>query len=250
MLMKKKYAVLLLVVLFAFNGCSKSGSMELAESGKTEVNGETFEKLTTEEDTDKAETDENETTDGITEEKETVEATEQQATKQQKTEHLETKTSETKKQEVNTTKTEVKVADEETTKPQEPKSEEPKSEVSQTISYDPNMVVSLATEKTKAMGKISIPEDLDNMLKNGEITKAEYDQCYPYDGTGYYSVFVETDLNQAATTSGRKLVSVEGIAEYIAGMLALETGPYFYIEYTGITTTGGSDFYEFRCYRG
>ena len=128
---------------------------------------------------------------------------------------------------------------------EEPKAEEPK----QAVSYDPNQVVALATAKTKAAGKISIPEDLDNMLANGEITKEEYDAYYSYDGAGYYSVFVETDLNEAATTSGRKLGSVEGIADYISGMLALETGPYFYIEYTGITNTGGRDFYEFRCYR-
>ena len=126
-----------------------------------------------------------------------------------------------------------------------PDEEQPK----QSVSYDPNQVVALATEKTKALGKISIPEDLDNMLANGEITKEEYDAYYPYDGAGYYSVFVETDLNEASTTSGRKLESVEGIADYISGMLALETGPYFYIEYTGITNTGGRDFYEFRCYR-
>lgn len=117
------------------------------------------------------------------------------------------------------------------------------------VAYDPYEVVFLATAKTKACGKVSIPEDLDNMLANGEITKEEYDAYYPYDGAGYYSVFVETDLNEASTTSGRKLESVEGIADYISGMLALETGPYFYIEYTGITNTGGKDFYEFRCYR-
>ena len=87
------------------------------------------------------------------------------------------------------------------------------------------------------------------MLANGEITKEEYDEYYPYDGAGYYSVFVETDLNQAATTSGRKLGSVDGIASYIAEMLSLETGPYFYIEYAGVYSINGTDFYEFRCYR-
>lgn len=117
------------------------------------------------------------------------------------------------------------------------------------VAYNPNEVVYLATEKTKAYGKISIPEDLDNMLTNGEITKEEYDEYYPYDGAGYYSVFVETDLNQAATTSGRKLGSVDGIASYIAEMLSLETGPYFYIEYAGVHSINGTDFYEFRCYR-
>mgnify|MGYP003291533224 FL=1 len=136
------------------------------------------------------------------------------------------------------------------TEPEQPKEEptEAPAEV-ETVSYDPYEVVSLATAKTKAYGKISIPEDLDNMLANGEITKEEYDEYYPYDGAGYYSVFVETDLNQAATTSGRKLGSVDGIASYIAEMLSLETGPYFYIEYAGVHSINGTDFYEFRCYR-
>lgn len=119
----------------------------------------------------------------------------------------------------------------------------------ETVAYDPYQVVSLATAKTKAYGKISIPEDLDRMLANGEITKEEYDAYYPYDGAGYYSVFVETDLNQAATTSGRKLGLVDGIASYIAEMLSLETGPYFYIEYAGVYSINGTDFYEFKCYR-
>lgn len=136
------------------------------------------------------------------------------------------------------------------TEPEQPKEQptEAPAEV-ETVAYDPYEVVSLATAKTKAYGKISIPEDLDNMLANGEITKEEYDEYYPYDGAGYYSVFVETDLNQAATTSGRKLGSVDGIASYIAEMLSLETGPYFYIEYAGVHSINGTDFYEFRCYR-
>lgn len=134
--------------------------------------------------------------------------------------------------------------------PEQPKEQttEAPAEV-EAVAYDPYEVVSLATAKTKDYGKISIPEDLDNMLANGEITKEEYDEYYPYDGAGYYSVFVETDLNQAATTSGRKLGSVDGIASYIAEMLSLETGPYFYIEYAGVHSINGTDFYEFRCYR-
>lgn len=136
------------------------------------------------------------------------------------------------------------------TEPEQPKEQptEAPAEV-ETVAYDPYEVVSLATTKTKAYGKISILEDLDNMLANGEIINEEYDEYYPYDGAGYYSVFVETDLNQAATTSGRKLGSVDGIASYIAEMLSLETGPYFYIEYAGVHSINGTDFYEFRCYR-
>ena len=134
------------------------------------------------------------------------------------------------------------------TEPELPK-EQPTEAPAEAVAYNPNEVVSLATAKTKAYGKISIPEDSDRMLAGGEITKEEYDEYYPYDGAGYYSVFVETDLNQAATTSGRKLGSVDGIAGYIAEMLSLETGPYFYIEYAGVYSINGTDFYEFRCYR-
>ncbi len=138
----------------------------------------------------------------------------------------------------------------EPTQPEQPKEDPVETPTHpETVSYNPNELVSLATAKTKAYGKISIPEDLDQMLANGEITQEEHDEYYPYDGAGYYSVFVETDLNQAATTSGRKLGSVDGIASYIAEMLALETGPYFYIEYAGVYSINGTDFYEFRCYR-
>ncbi len=141
-------------------------------------------------------------------------------------------------------------------KPTEKPAEKPIEEVAPAkdeepvfVSYDPQSVVSLATAKTKGYGKISIPEDLDRMLANGEITKEVYDQCYPYDGAGYYSVFVETNLAEASTTSGSKLETVDGIASYISGMLGTSPPTYFYIEYTGTSTVGGKEFYEFRCYR-
>ncbi|MBO5473424.1 MAG: hypothetical protein J6A08_06525 [Lachnospiraceae bacterium] len=167
-----------------------------------------------------------------------------------------TEESKAEKQEADTSKNETKKQTEnsETATPEKEQEKEQPATVTETekvktAEYNPNEVVSLATAKTKAYGKISIPEDLDQMLAAGEITQAEHDEYYPYDGAGYYSVFVETDLNRAATTSGRKLGSVEGIADYIAEMLSLESGPYFYIEYAGVTSTGGTDFYEFRCYR-
>lgn len=119
------------------------------------------------------------------------------------------------------------------------------------VAYDPNYVVALATEKTKAYGKILVWENLDRLLAEGKITQEEYDEYYPYDGleNSYYSVFVETDLNKASTISGSLLISEEGIADYIAGMLALETGPYFAISYAGIYEGTNGDFYEFRCHR-
>lgn len=117
------------------------------------------------------------------------------------------------------------------------------------VSYSPQSVVSLATAKCQAGGMITSTDNLANQLAAGNITEAEYNDYYPYDGLGYYSVFVETDLNKASTTSGRLLGSEDAIATYIADMLLLESQPIFLIEYSGITSTGGQDFYEFRCYR-
>ena len=114
-----------------------------------------------------------------------------------------------------------------------------------TVSYSPQNVVSLATSKCISGGMIKVTDYLNELLASGSITQEEYDEYYPYDGLGYYSVFVETDLNAASTTSGRKLGSEQGIADYIADMLLLEREPYFLIEYGG--ESGG--FYEFRCYR-
>ena len=117
------------------------------------------------------------------------------------------------------------------------------------VSYSPGNVVSLATSKCQAGGMIKTTDNLANLLAQGQITEEEYNDYYPYDGLGYYSVFVETDLNKAATTSGRLLGSEDAIATYIADMLLLESNPYFLIEYGGVTNSGGQDFYEFRCYR-
>ena len=96
---------------------------------------------------------------------------------------------------------------------------------------------------------ITTTDNLASLLAEGKITQEEYNSYYPYDGLGYYSVFVETNLNEASTTSGRKLGSEDGIADYIAGMMLLETEPVFYIEYAGVYNLNGTDFYEFRCYR-
>lgn len=115
--------------------------------------------------------------------------------------------------------------------------------------YDPVSVCSKAVEKCQAGGMITTTDNLASLLAEGKITQEEYHSYYPYDGLGYYSVFVETDLNKASTTSGRKLESEDGIADYIAGMMMLETEPVFYIECTGVCSLNGTEFYEFRCYR-
>lgn len=136
-------------------------------------------------------------------------------------------------------------------KPEETEPEETKQQ-GQTVtavSYDPVSVCSQAVAKCQAGGMITTTDNLASLLAEGKITQEEYNSYYPYDGLGYYSVFVETDLNSASTTSGRKLGSEEEIADYIAGMMLLETEPVFNIEYAGVYNLNGTDFYEFRCYR-
>ena len=117
------------------------------------------------------------------------------------------------------------------------------------VGYDADRVARLAVEKCKAVGMITLPENLDRLLAEGKITQEEYDEYYPYDGCGYYSVFVETNLNLASTISGERLCSEEEIADYIAGMMVLEVEPYFYIECAGVYQGNSVEFYEFRCYR-
>ena len=121
----------------------------------------------------------------------------------------------------------------------------------QTVSYSPQNVVSLATAKCQAGGMITTQQNLDNLLARGKITQDEYKEYYPYDGldSSYYSVFVETDLNIASTTSGQPLRSEDAIATYIADMLLLESNPVFNVVYAVVYSRNGTDFYEFRCLR-
>lgn len=141
---------------------------------------------------------------------------------------------------------------EENTKAEEKTEEkpEPKPEP-QAVSYNPDRVVSLAISKCQAGGMVTTEQHLKDNLNAGKITQEEYDEYYPLDGLedSYYSVFINVDLNKAATTSGRALGSEEAIAKYIADMLLLESDNVFNIRYTGTTKTSGETFYEFRCYR-
>ena len=254
----RRLFILLTVCTLILAGCGGQSEKPITESQSVETTSQVEETVSTEnEEAEVIETAEVESTEESVEaepeesKEETELTTEPEKPQQNETQEKpeETTPSQEQKPEPETP------ASTETPTPAPTESEQPKEQLTeaatevQAVAYDPYEVVSLATAKTKAYGKISIPEDLDNMLANGEITKEEYDEYYPYDGAGYYSVFVETDLNQAATTSGRKLGSVDGIASYIAEMLSLETGPYFYIEYAGVHSINGTDFYEFRCYR-
>lgn len=127
----------------------------------------------------------------------------------------------------------------EQTEPEETKQQEQTVTI---LPYDPVSVCSQAVAKCQAGGMITTTDNLASLLAEGKITQEEYHSYYPYDGLGYYSVFVETDLNAASTMSGRKLGSEDGIADYIAGMMMLETEPVFYIDIQGCAALTGQNF--------
>lgn len=57
------------------------------------------------------------------------------------------------------------------------------------------------------------------------------------------------DLNKATTVAGESLTSESAVADYISGMLLLESEPEFNIKNAGTYKSNGETFYEFRCYR-
>lgn len=136
--------------------------------------------------------------------------------------------------------------------PQEPQTPQEPQQPSQPepVPFSPQRVVQLATEKTKAAGKIYIPDDLDRMLAEGTITQENYNDCYPTDGAGYLEFYVATDLNEARDVSGTvKFNSEDDIAANIAGMYSSLPQQYFYIEYHGTVMYGDKECYVFYCYR-
>lgn len=235
--MKKKCLLLILMVLLPLNGCTKSD-----ENVETQVDTERVETIDTEENSD---TEVEESLDTSPNEEEENEVISEQ-TETLKTENEE-QTKTPRPSENKDTPVEENKENNSSVENEPPKESENVS--IPVVNYNPNTIVQLATDRLKAIGKVTLTDNLDRLLAEGSITQEEYNEYYPYDGAGYYSVFMETDLNEAKTTSGKKLRSEEEIAEHIAEMLAIEPGPFFLIEYAGVYMTGGSDFYEFRCYR-
>ena len=267
--MKKRLFLILSVSIMLFAGCDNKGITTDREAEKAETAGGT-------EETDMAGDEEVpaavQTEDGETEKAQAeTEAPEETEPEEEEREGVETPApqpvSQPGQEETEPVQGSTDVEQEETmpeAKPEErgpeceaePEEAEPEGTeqqeqaVEQTAAaYDPVSVCRQAVAKCQAGGMITTTDNLASLLAEGKITQEEYDSYYPYDGLGYYSVFVETDLNKASTTSGRKLGSEDGIADYIAGMMLLETEPVFYIEYAGVYSLNGTDFYEFRCYR-
>ena len=271
--MNKLLMILITIVLMGLTGCTADvkdalndssdvvakqteESTEISEEETTECTEQTTEAVNKEEKaTDKKKVDDKEL--------KKTHATEEQKTEEASTSVVTENTSKEDRAEANTSEPK---AEPDTEAPSEACTEEPSGESTEapteapteatteapapaSVSYSPGNVVSLATAKCQAGGMITTTDNLANLLAEGQITEEEYNDYYPYDGLGYYSVFVETDLNKAATTSGRLLGSEDAIATYIADMLLLESNPYFLIEYSGVYNSGGHDFYEFRCYR-
>lgn len=275
--MKKLLFFLLSVVLIGSVGCGskKDLSTEVTNTESTEVVNETVEPTTeaVTVETEDAGTAQQESTEAVTEVDSSADTKDTGKDNQSDNIASEEKTADNKQSEENKSsdcqKSEKQPKDtksepaseqqpkpEENTKPEKKTEEkpeakpEPKPEL-QAVSYSPEKVVSLAISKCQAGGMVTTEQHLKDNLNAGKITQEEYDEYYPLDGLedSYYSVFVNVDLNKAATTSGRTLGSEEEIAQYIADMLLLESDSVFNIRYTGTTKTSGETFYEFRCYR-
>lgn len=275
--MKKLLFFLLSVVLIGSVGCGskKDLSTEVTNTESTEVVNETVEPTTeaVTVETEDAGTTQQESTEAVTEVDSSADtkdtgkdnqsdniASEEKAADNKQSE--ENKSSDCQKSEKQPKDTKSEPASEQQPKPEENTKPEKKTEEKpeekpepkpepQAVSYSPEKVVSLAISKCQAGGMVTTEQHLKDNLNAGKITQEEYDEYYPLDGLedSYYSVFVNVDLNKAATTSGRTLGSEEEIAQYIADMLLLESDSVFNIRYTGTTKTSGETFYEFRCYR-
>lgn len=277
--MKKLLFFLLSVVLIGSVGCgsNKDLSVEVTDAGSTEIDNETVEPTTeaVTVETEDAGTAQQESTGTVNEVDSSADTKDTGKDNQSDNKPSEEKTAENKQSEENKSSdsqksekqpkdTKSEPASEQQPKPEENTKAEEKTEEKpepkpepkpkpepQEVSYNPDRVVSLAISKCQAGGMVTTEQNLLNNLNAGKITQEEYDEYYPLDGLedSYYSVFVNVDLNKAATTSGRALGSEEAIAKYIADMLLLESDNVFNIRYTGTTKTSGETFYEFRCYR-
>ncbi len=263
MIMKKNITIMIFVMMIALPGCGKVNDIEVVsvDTEQAIITEEEDAKVTTAE-AEAVSTEEIGSEDITTEETSTVEKEvvaslerkEEPAKNLNKPEEVKDGAGQMASDTATTEEyiapvTETTVSDVPTTEEQTTEANVTETQVSSIAAYSPQSVVSLATSKCLAGGMIRTTDNLDNLLAEGSITQEEYNSYYPYDGLGYYSVFVETDLNIAATVSGRPLRSEDDVATHIANMLLLEREPYFLIEYAGVYNSGGTDFYEFRCYR-
>ena len=243
--MKKLFIILLSVTVLALVGCKS------VDNEKTEADIISEETQETEENLPEKKTEhsnaKNEAESGNTHSKE-AESSDISAKKETESQHVsESRENTTKRREETSESAEKQEETQEETQ-EHVQADEPEYTPA---GYNPNNVVALAIAKCQAGGMITTQDNLANALAEGRITQEEYNEYYPYDGleNSYYSVFVETDLNKASTTSGQPLRSEDAIATYIADMLLLESNPVFNVVYVGVYSQNGTDYYEFRCLR-
>lgn len=250
--MKKKIVILLFVVILIAAGCGNKKTEVAMNTEPTETAvEETTEtkKVSETEMTTESEEEETEATETDNKEEQNAQSVNEtsKSNTQKQTESKKTQTSN------NDSASQSNGSNNQSVEPQptEPVQQKPTPQPEpQVINYSPQNVVALATAKTKAAGKVLLTENLDNMLASGQISQEEYNEYYPYDGAGYYSVFVDSNMAEARSVSGTTSFNSEDeIAQYISDMLVLENGPYFLIEYAGTYDYYGKQCYEFRCYR-
>ncbi len=241
---KKSYGIVIVMAIIAtVSGCNKAQnnqnkSTDVAIDSEPFANEEVFSTDTEEVETEELETEKSQTeeiTDSTESYVESIQAeTKENVTSEDSSYGIKEDSTETTAAQTPAAENDVSVKKEETF-----------------TAYSPENVVALATAKCQAGGMITTEDNLAKNLAEGKITQEEYNAYYPLDGmeNSYYSVFVQTNLNTASTTSGRRLTTEEAIAQYIADMLLLEKDPVFAIRYVGIYHGQNEDFYEFRCHR-
>lgn len=254
-LMKKQRLFLLLsVMLLLLAGCGKKGDQVTEQQSVGAESQTVLEEETdrTEENETMAVTEKPEETPGASPAEESAPA--EESTAADRGQETQPSGTEEKKQDSGQNETAEEPSQSQTqvqeTKP-EPEPQEPEQPSQpEPVSYSPERVVQLATEKVKAGGKIYIPDDLDRMLSEGTLSQEDYNDCYPTDGAGYLEFYVAADLNEARDVSGTvKFDNEDDIAANIAGIYASLPQQYFYIEYHGTVMYGGRECYVFYCYR-
>lgn len=107
--------------------------------------------------------------------------------------------------------------------------------------FDANKIISAAVPRIKEF-MTYVPDDLNRMLANGEITKEDYDMCYPTDGMGYFTYNFELSRTPESIA--------DGLVELYRGEHRDYGNQYFYIEYLGKQDIFGTQKYVFKLYRG
>lgn len=97
--------------------------------------------------------------------------------------------------------------------------------------YDPEYVITEITNQLKAQGYEYMPDYLDELLVDGQLTKESYERSYPTGGMGYFDYTCWSEDMEY------------NIYEIVEAQIFVD---YFYIDYVGMDKWGG---HIYRCYR-